>query len=218
MSDKISNKKKADGYSILELMLTMTIMLVVLGLASTLFSKSFGVKQRESSRTDALTAAQAALNVMSREISNAGYGLRNSAASDFSNGIVLADSSQQKLHFLSNIQNNNTATTDRDENITYFFDNATQSILRYDANANGVNSPETSIIINRISSVNYLYYDYTGSNSTPTQSNTPSENTGRVRVTITVNLENVQGQTNNQSVVLTSDITLRNSNYMLNQY
>lgn len=217
MNDKQRNKK-TDGYSLLELMLTMTIMLIVLGLATSLFSKSLGVKQRESSRTDALTAAQAALNVMSREISNAGYGLKNSAATDASNGIVLADSNNQKLHFLSNIQNNNTATTDRDENITYFFDNATQSILRYDANANGVGSPETSIIINRISSVNYLYFDYTGSSSTPTQSNTPSENTGRVRVTITVNLENVQGQTNGQSVVLTSDITLRNSNYMLNQY
>lgn len=217
MNDKQRNKK-TDGYSLLELMLTMTIMLIVLGLATSLFSKSLGVKQRESSRTDALTAAQAALNVMSREISNAGYGLKNAAATDASNGIVLADSNNQKLHFLSNIQNNNTATTDRDENITYFFDNATQSILRYDANANGVGSPETSIIINRISSVNYLYFDYTGSSSTPTQSNTPSENTGRVRVTITVNLENVQGQTNGQSVVMTSDITLRNSNYMLNQY
>lgn len=210
--------KKTDGFSVIELIITMVIVLVVLGLATSLFSKSIYVKQRESSHTDALTAAQAALNVMSREISNAGYGLKNTAGTDPSNGIVLADSNAQKLHFLSNIQNNNSVTTDRDENVTYFYDTASQSIMRYDANANGANSPETSIIINRISSVNFLYFDYIGSSSTPTQSTTPTENTGRVRVTITVALENVPGQPVNRSVVLSSDVTVRNANYMLNQY
>jgi Tfp pilus assembly protein PilW len=217
MSDRKRNKKTG-GFSVIELIITMVIVLIVLGLATSLFSKSLGVRQRESSHTDALTAAQAALNVMSREISNAGYGLKNTAGTDPSNGIVLADSTTQKLHFLSNIQNSNVVATDRDENVTYFYDSASQSILRYDANANGANSSETSIIINRISSVSFLYFDYVGSSSTPTQSNTPSENTGRVRVTITVALENVQGQPINRSVVLTSDVTLRNANYMLNQY
>ncbi|MGC2235493.1 MAG: prepilin-type N-terminal cleavage/methylation domain-containing protein [Pyrinomonadaceae bacterium] len=217
LKDK-TRSKKTGGFSILELMVSMSILLVVLSLAMSLFSKSIGVKQRESSRTDALTAAQAALNVMSREISNAGFGLKNSAATDPSNGIVLADSNLQKIHFLSNVQNNNAATTDRDEDVTYFFEPVSQSILRYDANANGVNAPETSIVINRISSVAYQYFDYTGSSSTPTNSGTPTENTGRVRITITVLLENTQGQTNNQSVILTSDVTVRNANYMLNQY
>ena len=187
-------------------------MLVVLGLAASLFSKSFSTRQRESSRTDALTSAQAALNVISREIANSGYGLTN-------NGIVLADSNNRKLHFLSNTKNNNGVTTDSGENITYFFDSVSESILRYDANANGVNSPETSIIINRISSVEFLYFDYSGSVSTePPSTTTPTLNTARVRVTVTVYLENVQGQTNNQKVVLSSDVTLRNSNYMLQQY
>lgn len=217
MRNKKPNKN-TDGFSVIELIITMVIVLAVLGLATSLFSKSINVKQRESSHTDALTAAQAALNVMSREISNAGYGLKNTAGTDPSNGIVIADSNTQKLHFLSNIQNNNTVTTDRDENVTYFYDTNSQSIMRYDANANGVNSPETSIIINRISNVNFIYFDYIGSSSTPTQSNTPTENTGRVRVTITVALENVPGQPANRSVVLSSDVTVRNANYMLNQY
>ncbi len=186
-------------------------MFVILGLASTLFSKSFSTRQRESSRTDALTAAQAALNVISREMSNSGYGL-------VTNGIVTADSNQQKLHFLSNIINTNNVVTDPREDITYYFDPNTESILRYDANGNGVNSPQTSIIINRISNVNFQYFNYTGSNSTATSSTTPTIDTGRVRVTITVKLEEVQGQTNNQKVVLISDVTLRNSDYMLQQY
>lgn len=200
------------GFSIAELLIAMTIMLVVLSLAASLFSISFSKRQRESSRTDALTSAQAALNVISREIANSGYGLTN-------NGIVLTDSNNRKLHFLSNLTNTNGVTTDKGENITYFFDSVTESILRYDANAKGVNSSETSIIINRISSVEFLYFDYSGSSSaTPLPSNTPTLNTARIRVTVRVSLENVQGQTSNQAVTLASDVTLRNSNYMLRQY
>jgi len=207
--------KKAWGFSIIELLIAMTIMLVVLSLAAGLLSKSLSTRSRESSRTDALTATQAALNVISREVANSGYGLKG-------NGIVLgADSNNKKLHFLSNVTNTNWVTTDPGENITYFYDPGTKSILRYDANANpnGINSGETSIIINRISDLDFKYYDYVGSVSTPpVGSVTPTENTARIKVTITVMLENVQGQPKDQKVVLTSDVTLRNSNYMLRQY
>ncbi len=186
-----------------------------MGLAANLFSKSLSTRQRESSRADALTAAQAALNVISREIANSGYGLLD-------NGIVFTDSGEKKIHFLSNIKNNNTATTDPGENITYFFDPASESILRYDANITEV-SKRTSIIINRISKVEFQYFDYLNSTLIPAPPQPaptfiPTVNTSRVRVKITVSLENVQGQVNNQSVVLVSDVTLRNSDYMLQQY
>ena len=187
-------------------------MLVVLGMAASLFSASLNKRHRESSRTDALTSAQAALNVISREIANSGYGLTN-------HGIVLADSGNQKLHFLSNIKNTNVVTTDPNENITFFFDPVSESIMRYDANANGINAPATSIIINRISSVNFQYFDYSGSDSTlPPPGNIATPNTARVRITVSVKLENVQGEVVNQSVILRSDVALRNSNYMLQQY
>jgi prepilin-type N-terminal cleavage/methylation domain-containing protein len=203
--------KAASGFSMVELLIAMTIMLVIMGLVSTLFSKSLSTRQRESSRVDALTAAQAALNVISREVANSGYGL-------ITNGIVFADSNAQKLHILANNTNTNSVVTDPGEDITYFFDPTTKSILRYDANKNGINQPETSIIINRISDVGFKYYDYTGTNSTPTETNPPTNNTGRIQVTITVNLEDVTGQPSNQKVILVSDITLRNSDYMLQQY
>lgn len=191
-------------------------MLVIMGLAANLFSKSLSTRQRESSRTDALTAAQAALNVMSREIANSGYGLVN-------NGVVFTDSSSQKLHFLSNVKNDDALINAPGENITYFFDSNTQSILRYDANGNGINQPQTSIIINRISKVEFQYFDYLNSTKIPPPplppaKNVPTTDTSRIRVKITVSLEDVQGQVNSQSVVLVSDVTLRNSNYMLLQY
>jgi len=214
MKDRRDNKTAA-GFSLVELLIAMIIMLVIMGMAANLFSKSLSTRQRESSQTDALTAAQAALNVISREIANSGYGLLD-------NGIVFTDSGEKKIHFLSNIKNNNTATTDPGENITYFFDPASESILRYDANVTEV-SKRTSIIINRISKVEFQYFDYLNSTvipqpPQPPPTYIPTVNTSRIRVKITVSLENVQGQVNNQSVVLVSDVTLRNSDYMLHQY
>jgi len=209
--ENINEKKSAAGFSILELVIAMTIMLIVLGLVSSLFSRSLATRQRESSRTDALAAAQAALNVISREISNSGYGIAG-------NGIVNADSTSTKLHFLSNIKNDNTIFTDPGENLTYYFDPVTQSILRHDANGGGPNVAQTSTIVNRISSLGFQYFDYVGTNPPVGPNTTPTVNTARVRVTVSVLLEQVQSQANPQSVVLVSDVALRNSDYMLRQY
>jgi prepilin-type N-terminal cleavage/methylation domain-containing protein len=200
-------RKDNKGFSLIELIIAMTLTLILLGLVSTLFARSLGTREREGRKADALTAAQAALSVMSREIGNSGYGLT-------SNGIVWEDSSASQIHFRTNVVNADLSTNSPGEDITYFFDAATESIVRFDPN----DSPTTSAIINRISSVSYQYFDYQGNISTPTESTTPSNNTGRVRITITVQLDEVQGQPTGQTVSFTSDVTLRNSNYMLNQY
>lgn len=214
------------GFSLSELLIAMTITLLLLGLVSALFARSLGIRARESRRTDALTSAQAALNVMSREVSNSGYGLADSTDVP-SNGIVLggSDSGGQRIHFRSNITNENTAgekTESPGEDVTYFFDNATDSIVRYDAHGVNATTPLTSVVVNRISEVKFRYFDYIGSSSTPIPNDdigsaTPTANTGRVRITITVRLDPVQGQPNS-NVTFTSDVTLRNSNYMLSQY
>ncbi len=210
----LTNKKNG-GFSLVELMIAMTIMLILMGVVSMLMSRSFGVRARESRRTDALTSAQAALNVLSREISNAGFGIYdNQLTRRPNNGLILADCNENKLRFRTNFSNNNSSTNSAGEDVTFFFDSATSSIVRYDPNG----SPQTSVIVNRISNVSYLYYQYTGANSTPTTSTTPTADTGRVRITVSVTLDPVQGQPNNQTVTFSSEVTLRNSSYMLNQY
>lgn len=207
----VRKAKNEAGFSVTEMVVTMLIMLVIMGLVSTLFSRSLNTRSRESSRTDALTAAQAALNVMSREIANSGYALTT-------NGLM-NDSNQNQLHYISNFRNTNDVITDPGENVTYFFEPATQSILRHDANGFGTGNPNTSIIINRISSVQFQYFDYTGSSPVPTgPNNVPTANTGRVRIRLTVNMEQVVNQVNPDAVVLTSDVTIRNSDYMLKNY
>jgi prepilin-type N-terminal cleavage/methylation domain-containing protein len=199
------------GFSMVELLVAMAIILVALALVGTMFARSLAVRQRESSRTDALTAAQAALNVISREVANSGYGLAD-------NGIVYADSTTNRIHIRSNIVNDNNVLTDPGENVTYYFDPGTQSILRYDANGAGIGTPQTSIVVNRISDLNFQYFQYVGSNPIGTAANVSTFDTGRVRVTVKVKLEQVVGQVNPGEVVLVSDVTLRNADYMLRQY
>lgn len=200
----------------MELLVAMTITLALLAVASTLFGRAFGVKARESSRTDALTSAQAALNVISREVGNSGYGLVKSDGYTPVNGIVIADSNEHRLRVRSNVDNIGTAMTTESlgEDLTYYYDADTSSIVRSDPKQN----PKTSYVVNRISNVKFKYFDYVGSTSSTTGNNMPTENTGRVQITVEVKLDPVQGQPDNRTVVLTSDVTLRNSNYMINQY
>lgn len=211
----MGKRYKSDaGFSFVELLVATTITLVLLAIAGGLFSRALGTRSRESSRTDALTSAQAALNVISREVGNSGYGLADSTNMIHQNGIVLADSGASKLRIRANVNNRNSVLNDLGEDITYFYDSSTKSVARYDP----VQSPKTSYIINRVSNVSFEYFDYVGAISSTVGSSTPTANTGRVRITVTVELDPVQGQPSNQKVTLTSDISLRNSDYMLNQY
>ena len=220
---RIRIQPKQSGFSLIELLITMTIMLIMMGLAGTLFSKSMAVRARESRTTDALTSAYAALNVMSREIGNGGFGLLNPATGLASNGIVLADSNANQIHIRSNFTNvvpytdpnAPGQTNDPGEDVTYYFEPTTKSIVRYDPHAN----PTTSVVVNKISNVTFEYWDYvtSGSNGTST-GGTPSASTGRIVITVTVDLDPVNGQPNPESITFSSQVNMRNSNYMLQQY
>ena len=77
--------KRQGGFSLVELIIAMTITLVVLGIATTLLAQTFRVRTRAHDNVDALADAQRALNIMSREIAQAGFNLTD-------NGLVAADS------------------------------------------------------------------------------------------------------------------------------
>lgn len=200
------------GFSLVELLTVMTTILILLGSAMSLFSGAIKTKMREGRRTDALVSARTALNLISSEVANSGYGVFKDKLPY--NGISPTDSNSQRIHFRANLQNTNSVFDDEGEDVTYFFDKATQSILRYDANS----ETPTSVVVNQISTVNFQYFNYVGANSTPTEVATPDVNTARIRITVTVKLEAIANQPSNQTVTLTSEVVLRNSRYMLNQY
>lgn len=224
--NKISNER---GFSLIEMTIAMIVVLVLMGLATTLFASALSTRARESRKVDALTAARAAITVISRELANSGYGLSRGEPNRMPlNGIVNADSNANRIHFRSNVYNSNTTTCEPGEDVTYFFDEATKSIVRYDRYPNVLpdktkqcdntfNVPETSVVVNGISKVIFKYINFS-STSTGTETDAPTDNTGRIRITVYVDLEDVPGQPRNQRVTFTSEVTLRNSNYMLNQY
>jgi prepilin-type N-terminal cleavage/methylation domain-containing protein len=224
----MKSSKNNAGFSIVELIITMVVLLIALGIVSTVTFRAFGVRARESRTTDALTSAQAALSVMSREISNSGFGLYTDSVNKVAdNGIVLLDSNANRIRVRSNMDNfggtpespggTTLVINQPSEDVTYFFDAATNSIVRFDPNGLGEGEPETSVVVNRISNVTFEYYDFDGS-STPVQVATPTINTARVKIIVEVELDPVQGQPDNTSVTLASEVTLRNNSYMLQQY
>ncbi len=201
-------QKNAAGFSLLELVIAMSITLTLMAAAGMVFRQSLSTRERETRRTAAIVAAQSTLNLLSRELANSGYGLTD-------NGIVFADSDAEKIHFRSNIQNADALTDDPGEDLMYYHDADSKSVIRYDPNSPS-GTPKTSTVINKAEKFSLQYWDYNG--STPTPVSTPSDKTARITISVTVELEPVQGQPSNQVITYTSDVTLRNSKYISKQY
>ena len=148
------SKISENGFSIIELMIAMAITLVVMALASTLLAASFNSRKRETQRTEALADVQRAINIMSREISNTGFGMTT-------NGIVAADSDNQSIRIRTNLNafsgtTGYNATSEQDEDVSFalYANGANVMIARLDVNTN-----TTTVLANRIDSFRLHYYD-----------------------------------------------------------
>lgn len=206
------------GFSLIELLISLVITLVVLGGAVGIYSRALMTRERESGRVDAITAAQAALSVMSREISNSGYGLYQD------NGLIALDCGDRKIRFRANIDNvdpsgNGANTSQSGEDVVYLYDSASQSVVRFDRHdpnplgGTGV----TTGIINRVSDVDFIYHNY-ADNGTFTSGTVANATTARVTINLYISLPNVPGYPLNRVERVSSDVTLRNAPYMLGQY
>ena len=210
---------REEGFTLIEMIIAMVITLVILGVAIGSFSGALRSRERETGRTDAITSAQAALNIMSREIGNSGYGLMNNGLVVNPASLGTDNCSENQIHFRSNINNLNLSTNDLGEDVTYYFDPASQSVIRYDPAA----TPQTSGIINSVSDVDFHYYNF-GVGCPNTPGGCPgdaSSDTGRVRITLTVILDSAAGVNSNgnpRNIELRSDIALRNSPTVRGRY
>ena len=142
------------GFSLVELVIAMTITLVLAGLASTLLAASFNVRTRENQKVEALADTQRGLNLMTREIANSGFGLMD-------NGIVAADSGLSSIRVRANLnaasgETTSNAAVDRDEDVKYllYTDSNNSYIVRLDVNS----AAQEMVLANRVDSLKFRYY------------------------------------------------------------
>ena len=150
MHQNSDNAKNMAGFSLVELLIAMTVTLVMLGIATTALTTGYRIRDREESVTDAAADAQRALNIMSREIANAGFNLNT-------NGIVPGDSSATSIRIRSNLNKYDATASeasrngviDPGEDIKFFVNTAnnTDYLVRHDANALG---NKTTVLANRV--------------------------------------------------------------------
>lgn len=215
------NTRSCDGFSLLELIIAMTITIAVLGLAATLLASSFNVRARENQKTDALADAQRAVNIMTREIANAGFGLTN-------NGLVEADSTATTIRIRSNLnafdsQTTSSSISDRNEDVKYSLYTAggDSYIVRLDIGTQN----QTTVLANRVDTLNIRYfpskvtYTASGSNcdiSTTSPQVTLKSETKYIVISVCVELpaKGAPGSPGYQPVSrvqLVSDVYLRNA-------
>jgi len=214
-------QKMEAGFSLIELLVAMTITLVVLGITANLLASSFNLRSRENQRSDAMADAQRALNIMTREIANTGFGLAD-------NGIVAADSGLSSIRVRANLnafdgQTTSNSISDRNEDVKYsLYTTATDSyIVRLDIGTQN----QTTVLANRVDALIIRYYparvNYTTSSSDCNISTASSEvtlksDTKYMVISVCVELpargvRNSPGYQPVSRVQLVSDVYLRNA-------
>jgi type II secretory pathway pseudopilin PulG len=221
----LNNKNTSGGFSLLELLIAMVITMALMTAATTLLANALRVRSRENQKSDALADTQRALNIMSREIANAGFNMTG-------NGLVAADSSLNEIRVRANLNRydydpsvtdeSRDNVRDANEDITYFINTAdnTMYLARHDQFGTG-----STVLANRIDGMNIHYFDqkvtYTappgGSDITgvsATEVNPASAKYIVIAISVTLDAIGTPGQAGYQppySVLLCSDVTLRNS-------
>ena len=146
----------------------MGITITIMGLATTLLAASFRVRSREDRKSDAVADVQRALNIMTREIANAGLKLPSGLPAVSSNGVVTNDSDSESLRIVSNLngmpdpangyaEDGDVEDADEDVKFLMYVDTARgqRYIVRYERN--GAN--QTTVLANRVDSLIFRYYD-----------------------------------------------------------
>jgi prepilin-type N-terminal cleavage/methylation domain-containing protein len=177
MNKEKSAREGQSGFSLIEMIIAMTITIMITAVAGSMLAQSMNIRTRNSQRVEALADAQRALNIMSREIADAGFNLSD-------NGIVAEDSvtdanGNSTIRIRSNLNKYNTATNpfdpgasvsstaqngigtvgeDQGEDVKYFVYPADDTTLlaRYDAHRTAGGS--STVLANRLDSLHIHYF------------------------------------------------------------
>jgi prepilin-type N-terminal cleavage/methylation domain-containing protein len=240
MSKRLINKKAEAGFSLVELIIAMTITLVVLSIATTLIARSLNMRTRSNANVDALADAERALNIMSREIAQAGFNLSD-------NGIVADDSvvdgnGNSTIRVRANLNRFDTDASldarqgigdanaqpgeESGEDVKFFIHPAgtTTLLARYDPYAPG--GPESTVVANRLDKMRVHYFAQRVTYNTDlencdirdwSQAEVTAANAKYVVIAVCVRQQATgspgsPGYQPAHNLLLTSDVALRNTN------
>lgn len=214
-------KKQEAGFSLMELMVAMCVMMIITGAATSLLSGAFNVRSREDQRTEAINDARRALNIMTRELANSGYQLppglsytsmAGSAAVPV-NGLIPGDCDATSITFVANLNGSKIGgdldVNDAEEATKYQFvqTGGSSFLVR-----NDLNPPNDSLVLaNRIDGMQLVYLDGDGNDVT---ANVGLATSLQINVWVTINAVGKEGTAGYQpqsQVRLTSDVNLRNA-------
>ena len=199
--DTKTREREQAGFSLLELLIAMTVTLAVMVAASTLLATSLRTRARENVRSNALASVQRALSIMSREISNSGYGLAD-------NGIVVADSAEGSIRTRANLDHNSNLNG-IDEDVRFVLQTAgsNKEIVRYD---NSLAVSQRSVLATNITSLTIKYLNLAGDE---VSAGTAERLRIEVEVLLPASLEEPESVVN-----LVSQVSLRNAPITLQQF
>ena len=228
----LEHKSGSEGFSLFELIIAMTITMVIMAMACTLLASAFHIRSRENQKSDALADVQRGLNIMSREIANAGFNLNT-------NGIIAADSNATSIRIRSNLNKFDTSVSpnarngignglpgeDQGEDVKYFRNLAagTEYLARYDEYSTNAN--KGTVLANRIDSLHIHYFGqavtYTAAQeatdiSSPSSAEVTPDAAKYLVIALSVTLDQVgtagsPGFQQRRHVLVVSDGTLRNA-------
>lgn len=226
--------KATCGFSLIELLMAMTLTLSVMSIASVLLAQALNIRTRTNANNDALADAQRALNIMSHEISNAGFNLNG-------NGIIAGDTGTDTngnsvIRIRSNLNkfDESVSTTARNgigvdgedagEDLKFYIHQAsnTNLLARYDQYAT-TGGGSVTVLANRLDRLYMHYYaqkvsySATGCDISGAGSEVSPSVAKYVVIAVCVQLDQVgqpgtAGYQPARSVLLVSDVALRNSN------
>jgi prepilin-type N-terminal cleavage/methylation domain-containing protein len=204
------------GFSLIEMLLALTLTLFIVTLAFTLLAQSLNRKIHDEAQVSALADANQALSRISQEISNAGFGLKT-------NGLVTSDCTEEKIRIRANLNalmKQTTSGTVIDEGEDVIFQlvtnlNGGSALIRTDVNT-GQAAVVASMIDNKDISgdgdgdgLTFNYLDAAGNEVSP-------ENAVKVEVIVRITLPQVgqpdsPGYQPEVTKELSSSVVLRNS-------
>jgi len=234
MTRQSQSSKPQDGFSLIELIIAMTITLVVLGIATTMLARALNIRARANDNVDAMADAERALNIMSREIAQAGFNLTD-------NGIVAADSitdanGNSTIRIRANLNKFDTTATlaarngigvldeDSGEDVKFFIypTQNTTLLARYDAYADGGGA--STVLANRLDGLHLHYfaqkvtYNTNGCDITGASQAEVAPNVAQYVVIAVCVQQTATGRPRDpgyqpaHNTLLTSDVALRNAN------